>query len=264
MVNTKNSIFLLTSIGTCLLSSAANAFTINPLPGFTDSQFNNLLISGQWNELFVAESRGGNNALTGDQETVINPAFIPDGLGGLVPALPNPLAEGQTTWTNGTPVDFSLTYNSSSHLVTYTVGTETLSSVLASPNPLFDPNGLYLRTRATAQDSVSSSSMVLQNLLLDDGSGFLLIGSLSSSSGSAAGEINYLNIANLNSSFTLKGQQVLSWSGAFPTGSKLAAQIKVGGTPFVSTPEPTAWLGLTAIAAFGASAMVKKRRTNSF
>jgi hypothetical protein len=106
--------------------------------------------------------------------------------------------------------------------------------------------------------------MVLQNLLLDDGSGFLPIGSLSSSSGSAAGDINYLNIANLNASFTLKGQQVLSWSGAFPTGSKLAAQIKVGGTPFVSTPEPTAWLGLTAITAFGAGAMVKKKRTNSF
>lgn len=240
------SLLTLTTTCACLITSVsvANAFSVTSNAGLTDADFRSLLDSGQFEELFVAESRGGNNAPSGDYEQSINRPIPANG------SFPGTIVQTNQTWESETPVDFTLAYDDDLKTVTYTVDGETLTATLpksGTSDPSFSPNTLYLRTRAGTQNNNGSplASVTLQNLVLNN----VAISGLSSSSTSTTGDVDYLIISQLTSSFTLSGQQIFSWSGTFPTGSRLDIGLKVGReTP---VPEPLTLLGSGIALGFG-------------
>lgn len=120
---------------------AAQAFTAAYSP-ITDTEFNQLILDGEFEELFVAESRFGNGQGNGDYEFSINRPIVADGSGGLTPV--STFDQGQRQWVSGEEVEFSLTYDAPSGLITYSVGGQVLSATTTA----FSPNGIYLRTRA--------------------------------------------------------------------------------------------------------------------
>ena len=146
----------------------AQAFVVAP-SNITDQQFNQLILDGDFSELFVAESRAG---FTGsEREFGINKALVPNAGGtGLVGG--NPLAQGQLDWTSGETVEFHLSYNALTGEIAYTVDGELLNATVNAESP----NGIYIRTNAqgkgTGSNATTSSSMSLENLMLDDGNGF--------------------------------------------------------------------------------------------
>jgi hypothetical protein len=234
MLKLNESIFTLalTALGLLASSTGATAFTVTPQPDLTDQGFQNLISTGQFTEVFVAQSRIGNNALNGDQEIdLLNPQ------NNLLP-----VAQAQRVWTSGQPVDFSLEYTGSS--VNYTVGGQVLSS-----NAFSTPvNEILLRTRAGSQ-----SEMSLSDLLLN---GQPVSSLFSSTLGSAASsDVDYLQIGDIQKPFTLTGKSTMIWTGIIPVGSALAYQIKVGTTPSSTVPEPSTVgaLLLTSMAAVGYS-----------
>lgn len=223
----RQSLFALATAGLGMfsVSSAANAFTIVDRSGFTDNNFTNLIKTGEFSELFVAESRiGNNNTSTAERELGINGAITysptlanPDRfVGGL------PVVTGEKAWGNGNLVDFILEYTGS--VVNYTVGGQVLSSNVFS-GPVTD---IFLRTRAA-----DKSTMALSNLVFNG----IGIGNLSSL-GAGGSDIDYLQIAGITSPFTLTGKSLMSWTGDQPMRSNLAYQIKVGTTPQTEVPEP--------------------------
>ncbi|HEY9848626.1 MAG TPA: choice-of-anchor W domain-containing protein [Leptolyngbyaceae cyanobacterium] len=232
MKRLRQTLFALATLGLGIfsVSSAANAFTLVDRTGFTDDEFNNLIKTGEYAELFVAQSRIGNNSNNGDYELSINNPIVPD------PTNPNKLIGGlpvnsplQHTWGNGNLVDFILEYTGS--VVNYTVGGKLLSTNVFS-GPVTD---IFLRTRAGTKSNSTKSRMELSNLVFN-GVG---IGSLSSSVvGSNSSDIDYLQIAGISSPFTLTGKSLMSWEGIAPNGSNIAYQIKVGTTPQTEVPEP--------------------------
>ena len=217
MINLRSAFFTLAvlSLGVVSVPTSVNAFTIVDRTGFTDTEFRGLLEQELFDELFVAESRIGNNSSTGgEREIGINQDV---NLGGL------PVVQGQRTWQNGGWVDFMLEYTGS--LVNYTVGGQ-LFSTNAFSGPVTD---IFLRTRAA-----DKSTMALSNLFFN-GVG---IGNLFSS-GSGSSDIDYLQISKISTPFTLTGKSLMSWTGTRPNNSALAYQIKVGTTPQPeSVPEP--------------------------
>lgn len=224
----------LATMGTFSVPTLANAASFTPLPGFTDTDFNQLRADGEFTELFVAESRIGNNRFNGDRELGINTAT------GF------PVAQGQRVWNNGEEVDFILEYTGSA--VNYTVGDRLLSSTNFS-GPVTD---IFMRTRAT-----SDSEMTLTNLFLD---GMPIDDLVSSTLGLPdPNDIDYLHIFDISTPFTLTGTSIMTWTDASNPlrGSHLAYQIKVGTTP--SVPEPSMVLALT----FGAGALgLMKRKSH--
>ncbi|MGC9516158.1 MAG: DUF11 domain-containing protein [Methanomicrobiales archaeon] len=190
----------------------------------SDAQLVNWMPNG--NLAFVPESRYGNNGLSGDYELdihTIDPNFTVR-------------AQAQRTWSNGVPVNFSLSYNPVNTTVTYTVGPNTITW-----------NGVYLpftdmaiRTRATR----AGSSILVNNLVLTDSLGNVIeISNLYSNGYSeavaASGGLDILWIrandlidqfgVNLQNGFTLTGTQTMTWNPANPpSGSQLAYTIKVG------------------------------------
>lgn len=239
------------TVGFLGLTASAQAFTVNTAP-LTDADFNTLLSSGTFTELFVAESRAGNGQTNGDYEFSINQP-IPAGGG-----FPGPFAgaTGQRQWVSGQAVDFSLSYNAITGEIAYTVGGATLSAVTSG-----SANEIYLRTRAQGRSGTNFSAMTLQNLMLDAGQGFQSVADLSSSAAGTDSDVDYLIISGLAGSFTLTGQQILSWDGLLPNGSRLASQIKVGIGPETedpeSVPEPAALLGLLLAGSVGVKALRK-------
>ncbi|MGD1930018.1 MAG: PEP-CTERM sorting domain-containing protein [Leptolyngbyaceae cyanobacterium] len=234
----------------------AQAFVVAP-SNITDQQFNQLILDGDFSELFVAESRAG---FTGsERELGINDALVPNAGGtGLIGGLP--LAAGQLDWTSGETVEFHLSYNALTGEVAYTVNGELLNATVNAESP----NGIYIRTNAQGKDTGSnattSSSMSLENLMLDDGNGFEALPDLASFfTQGGPRDVDYLVISDLSGSFSLKGEQTLSWAGQFPDRSRLAAQIKVGSfNDSESVPEPATLLG--AMVALGAGYSLKRRR----
>jgi hypothetical protein len=217
MINLRNTLCTLAvlSLGAVSVPNVANAFTIVDRTGFTDTEFMGLIDQGLFSELFVAESRIGNNSRAGgEREIGINQDVQ---LGGL------PVEQGQFTWGNGNLVDFMLEYTGS--VVKYIVGDQTLSTNVFS-GPVTD---IFLRTRAA-----DNSTMALSNLVFN-GVG---INSLFSN-GVGGSDVDYLQISNITTPFTLTGKSLMSWTGTQPMRSNVAYQIKVGTTPQVeSVPEP--------------------------
>jgi hypothetical protein len=223
----------LTTISLFLAANPAQAFTLVDRSGFTDGDFNNLLSNGEFTELFVAEGRIGNNSLnTAERELGINTST------GL------PVASGQRIWGNGTPVDFTLEYTGSQ--VDYSVNGQTLSSTAFSAIT----NSIFLRTRAA-----DDSSLTLSNLFFN---GMAIGQNLLSSVSGTGSDIDYLQISNISSPFTLTGQILMSWTGTIPTNSRLAYQIKVGSTK--SIPEPGA-VGAMFLVGFAAVSYSKRKQS---
>ncbi|MBD2184493.1 PEP-CTERM sorting domain-containing protein [Planktothrix sp. FACHB-1355] len=233
MIRIHHTLFALAAAGVGMFSipAVANAFSLVDRTGFTDTQFNDLIKTGKFTELFVAESRIGNNSTsTAERELGINTAIIPD------PNNPNqlvgglPVVSGERAWTSGALVDFVLEYTGS--LVKYTVGGQLLSSTAFS-GPVTD---IFLRTRAAGDVSkgINGSTMGLSDLVFEE----VGIGSLSSSVTGTGSDVDYLQIANISAPFKLTGKSMMSWIGNNPKNSQLAYQIKVGNTESQSIPEP--------------------------
>lgn len=224
----------LATIGLSLTPNLASAATITRISNFTDTQFNALLASGDFAELFVAEGRIGNNASNGDRELGINNALF------------QPVTQEQFVWTSGKTEDFTLEYTGSA--VKYTVGGVTLSSSFSGA-----VNDIYIRTRENA-----TSDIRIDNLFFN-GTAF------GSTAVSEPGDgdpdrIDYLLISQISAPFTLTGKATMSWTGTRPNGSNLAYQIKVGPTNDIDIPEPSvvSALLLTGIGAIG---LGKRKRT---
>lgn len=245
------------TLGILSLAPRAQAFTFTQ-SAITDTEFNQLILDGNFAELFVAESRWGNNGPGGDRELGINSPLVPNATGtGLTGG--DPLASGQRTWVTGEVVAFELSYNALTGDIAYTVGGQTLTA-----NSLGDVDGIFLRTRALGRSADATTASLFQNLFLDGGSGFQALADFGSTSTGTNSDVDYLVVSGLNGSFTLKGEQIFDWSGSnTPTGSRLANQIKVGSGPYTrgndSTPVPEPMTLLGALAAVGISLTFKQR-----
>lgn len=237
----------------------AEAFTATS-SSITDQEFNQLILDGAFSELFVAETRTGNASTNpAEREFGVNAPLVPNANNdGLVGGLP--LDAGNRDLTSGETFDFELMYNAVTGQINYNVGGQLLEATIGN----VPANGIFLRTNAqgrnTQNGSTQSSEITLSNLMLDDGNGFQAVPSLTSlfTQGNSR-DTDYLVIADLMGSFTLKGQQTLSWDGLLPSNSRLAAQIKVGtfNDP-ESVPEPATILGIATVAGLGLG--LKRRR----
>ncbi|MCL1464474.1 choice-of-anchor W domain-containing protein [Argonema galeatum] len=229
------------ALGTFSVPTAANAFNLVDRTGFTDTQFNQMRTDGLFTELFVAESRIGNNSTsTAERELGIN---TDTGA---------PVAIGDRTWGNGGLVDFVLEYTGS--LVKYTVDGQLLSS--SAFNGL--ATDIFLRTRAGGDTTkgINGSTMGLSDLVFN-GVG---ISSLSSSVTGTGSDVDYVQLAGISAPFTLTGKSMMSWTGNNPKNSQLAYQIKVGTTPQTqSVPEPgtVGAIALTGLLALGSKKQQK-------
>lgn len=209
-----------------LAATSAPAFaSFTESNAMTDAQFAALLSSNQIQEVFVAEGRIGNNALsTAERELGINnPAGAP-------------LATGQFVWPNNFNVPqpdlvpFTLTYNAGS--VTFDVDGTVLNAAFSG-----DINQLYIRTRAQDVSFWSAA-----DLLLDSQT----VSGVSFANANGATDVDYLvlTLNNPASSFTLSGNFSVGWDGVRPDRSELAVQIKAT----IPAPATGAFAGLTALA----------------
>ncbi|OKH53227.1 hypothetical protein NIES2101_11610 [Calothrix sp. HK-06] len=235
----------LSAIGIIAAPSQASAFTLVNRDSLTDTQFNDLLITKEYTETFVAESRMGNNGSDGNgkRELGINSPWLKNANGNLVGG--DPVARGDRTWTSGTPVDFILEYNGT--VVNYTVGGALLSTTAFTGAA----SNIFLRTFAL-KDSTSS----LTNLVLDGKA----VGKNLTSTATSVSNVDYLQISNITAPFKLTGKSTFSWTGTTaPKNSQLAYQIKVvsGGTQ--SVPEPGTVAALIVASGMGIAGTKRKK-----
>lgn len=223
---------VLAAVGIVSLPTTASAVSFKAMgDSFTDNVFRSEMDSGAFTELFVAESRiGNNNASNGDYELSIN---NPPG-GGTD-------KQSQYKWISGEAVNFSLEYTGS--VVNYTVG----NTLLSSTNFSGDINKIYLRTRGSG-DNKPAGSISLSNLIFN---GQSYSPGLSSIGTSAAADVDYLAITGINTPFKLTGTSTLTFNNGTPNGSHLAYQIKVGTSTSEEVPEPLTILGTVAALGFG-------------
>ncbi|MBK1990103.1 PEP-CTERM sorting domain-containing protein [Sphaerospermopsis aphanizomenoides BCCUSP55] len=258
---TQSLVFALVSLGLLITPHQAKAVTITPLtsqdatPGFDDTDFNLLLDNGDFKELFVAEGRIGNNAGNGTQELSINRDVRAAEKPG------QPIIQDQLTWGNGKLWDFKLQYDGSK--VTYEIfesGNSAAAKILSTTEFTGPATDIFLRTRARDNTtSTTSNSITLSDLVFNGTS----IGNLSSV-GSATKDIDYLHLSNITTNFTLTGKTSFSWTGATPTNSNLAFQIKVGTSPQSasvpeSVPEPGMLGGICLVATMGIAVSKRKK-----
>ena len=161
--------------------------------------------------------------------------------------------ESNFLWENGAAVDFSVVFDGINTL-TYTVG----DTVLSTSEVERDFSDLYLR--ATAR--LGGSSIVLQNLVFDNGGASESVADVSSVCASGCGffDASYFHIGDIDGAFELTGQSIMSWDEDAnpPKNSNLAYQVKlVYGDETADVPEPGMLLGLAGLAV-GAIARRKK------
>ena len=222
----------LATTGLAVTATSAQAFQIVNRSGLTDTQFNDLIKTGQFTEKFVAESRIGNKATNGTHEV-----GILDASRGLLPD-----KTAQKAWVSGQEVAFELKYDGST--VEYIVGGQKLSSTKFT-GPITD---FFLRTRAAQGDSQTNGSQLpLKNLKLTNNGHTRNLDPLMSEGSKTQSDVDYMQVSNLRGAFTLTGTSVMNWTFTRTQNSQLAYQIKVGTTPPKEIPEPMA-LGALAIA----------------
>ncbi|MBL0926681.1 MAG: hypothetical protein IBJ11_03385 [Phycisphaerales bacterium] len=184
---------------------ASASIVVAPFVG-GDAAFLSLTNNGTL-ERAVAEGRMGDNILTGTWEMAI---WQQGGVG-------VPKATDNLVNPNGTGVAFSVVWDGAS-TVTYTVGATSISwdAVAGGFTDIF----IRVRSVATASLALTNMSLVgpdvnIPNLVVN-GAG-----------------VDYLRISSSTNlpAFTLVGVQTLSWTGAAPTGSALAYQIKLTNVP---------------------------------
>jgi hypothetical protein len=231
-----------------LAPSASQAANFVPLPAnFSDIDFNNAKTTPYgpftqgWQEDWVSEVRGGNNATNGTYELSIN-----DWDTNTTPSYPT---TAQNVFTSGQAVDFSISYDGTN--ATFIWGTNLTSRKTLTTSNLTEasrfPNGLdsiFIRLRAN-----STSSFGLSNLVVD---GNAYGGSLLANN---TNTLDYLLITGITNNFTLTGKATLSWTGSIPNNSNLDMTVKAGYGAAV--PEPLTILGAGVAAGFGA--FFKKR-----
>jgi hypothetical protein len=138
----------------------------------------------------------------------------------------NPATTAQYNWQSAQAEPFTLGYDKSSNVVTFTLGGRTL---VYSPANAFKE--FFVRTRATE----ASTSVQVCDLVLNGGS----VGDVSSAAGPDGLDILAVSGVDLYQGFTLTGVAVLSWGATPPTQSRLAFQVKVGNAPTVPAEETT-------------------------
>ncbi|BAZ12851.1 hypothetical protein NIES4071_46850 [Calothrix sp. NIES-4071] len=236
----------LSAIGIILAPSSASAFTIVNRDNLTDTQFNNLLHTGEYTETFVAESRMGNNQTNGDRELGINNPLLSKGDGTFTPL--TIAAEGQRIWKSGELVDFKLEYDGNS--VKYTVGGQLLSSDSTFKGGA--ATDIFLRTFALANTGGTSK---LTDLFLNGEA----IGKDLISTATSANDLDYIQISGITTPFTLTGKSSFAWTGTTPNNSKLAYQIKVVHSQ--SVPEPGMVGGMLVAGAMGVANAKRKKQS---
>lgn len=138
-----------------------------------------------------------------------------------------PDATAQYEWPNGTPVPWTLTYNGTTNLVTFTVN----GVALQYTPPLSGFTEIFVRTRA-----VNAGTGIVVNGLTVDGE---VVSDVSQALGSSGLDILWIHGGSVSDGFTLTGQTTMSWAGARPSQSQLAFQIKVGWSFTVYTDKVT-------------------------
>ncbi len=198
-----------------LLSTGAFAFTVSHLAADTD------LLALVSDTIFVAEGRIGD---LGGAAT-----FELD-LGQSTSA---PSTTAQYGWVSGQAEPFTITYNNLTGLVTFTLGGKTLT--YTTPFPMF--GDIFVRTRAVDVDR----SVIVRDLVLNGQA----VGDVSNAIGPGL-DILWISGATLSNGFTLTGTAFLAWTGAAPTQSRLAFQIKVAKLAVVGTADES-WGGIKAL-----------------
>jgi len=137
-----------------------------------------------------------------------------------------PNVTAQYAWQNAAVEPFTLVYDAALAEARFTLGGHTL--VYSTP---LGADELFLRTRAIP----AGSSAVVRDLVLDGDP----VGDVSQASGDGL-DILRIEGGTLMDGFVLTGNAVLTWTGAPPTQSRLAFQIKVGKA-FVVGVTPATW-----------------------
>lgn len=139
-----------------------------------------------------------------------------------------PAQTAQYNWISDQEEPFTVTYDSGTGQVTFSLGGITLYYT----TPYFDFDEIFFRTRAVdAGTSVRVTDLVIDGETVGDES--------------YADEYDGLDIlwvrgVNLNDGFVISGTATLSWIGTPPTQSRLAFQVKVGKLGIIEA-EDASW-----------------------
>lgn len=127
----------------------------------------------------------------------------------------NPAATAQYQWPNGKAVGWTLTYDSSTDVVTLSVDGTTLSSVAS----LVGFTEIFVKARAQdAGAEVRVDNLVLDGQAIDD---------QSRASGDDL-DILWISGGTLFDGFTLTGRATMTWSESTPSPPRLVFQLNVG------------------------------------
>ena len=127
----------------------------------------------------------------------------------------NPATTAQYGWPNGTAVPWTLTYDHTTDLVTFTVD----GIALSYTTPLGGFTDIFVRARAVNVDS----EILVDDMVLDGEA----VGDQSHAVGNGL-DILWINGGTVFNGFTMTGQTTMSWTGAMPSQSRLAFQLKIG------------------------------------
>jgi hypothetical protein len=207
------SIAVLAAIG--LFSPSAFSFTTQHLG--TDAE----LLALVSDTIFVAEGRIGDLGGAATFELDLGQSTAA------------PYTTAQYPWISGTVEAFTLAYDSGTGLVSFTLGGKLLTYM--TPFPMF--GDIFVRTRAVEADR----SVIVQDLVLNGQS----VGGVSNAVGPGL-DILWISGAALSNGFTLTGTATFAWTGAHPTQSRLAFQIKVAKLAVVGTGNES-WGGIKTL-----------------
>ena len=189
-INARNSILGLgvTALGLLMAPNSAQAMNLVNTTNFTDTDFNTLVNDGDFSELFVAEGRIGDRGGRAQKELKINGDVLDNA----------PVSEEtQFNWESGQQYDFTLEYDGST--VNYMLGGQTLSTQDFS-GPI---NSIFFRTSAGADTTTSLTNLVFNGTAIGD----------LTSSESGSRDIDYLQLDDVSSPFTITGQASMTWEG---------------------------------------------------